>query len=247
MCANETSGVVLQQVQTTTLYQPAPPAPGENLYFLRWETDQPPQQIPLEATWAESGPPPTSGYFLFLDAPPPNAPSFEQAIRKHLPAPTASAFAWAVTSTAAVQTLLKTKLDDSGRPCVDGDTQLSLLPGSQGVGFSDGSPVLAAEEGGYIVGFVVTYPPLTGAQSPSPSGVSLPMTGDFVGCVQFAGLTDALGGPGGGGESALKTLVNVSIDPHRPLDPERTYTIFTGENFILTQEDGGSYSIARAS
>jgi hypothetical protein len=73
------------------------------------------------------------------------------------------------------------------------------------------------------------------------------MTGDFVGCVQFSGLTDALGGPGGGGESALKTLVNVSIDPHRPLDPKRTYTIFTGANFILTQGDGGGYSISRAS
>lgn len=248
MRANETGGVVLQQMQTTTLYQPAQPGPGENLYFLRWETDAPPPSIPLEETWAESGLPSTSGYFLFLNAPPPDASSFEQALRKVLPAPTTTAFAWAVAGpTASVQTLLKTKLNDSGQPCIDGDTQLALLPGSKGVGFADGSPVLAANVGGLIVGFVVTYPPLKGAQAPAPSGVSLLMTGDFVGCVQFAGLTDALGGQAVGGESALKTLVSVSIDPHRPLDPKRTYEIFTGENFILTQGDGGGYSISRAS
>jgi hypothetical protein len=247
MRANETGGVVLQQVPTTTLYQPAQPGPGENMYFLRWETDAPPQTIPLEETWAESGLPPTSGYFLFLEAPPSNAPSFEQAIRKILPAPTTTAFVWALAGPAAsVQTLLKTKLNDSGQPCVDGNTQLALLPGSKGVGFAEGSPVLAADVGGIILGFVVTYPPLEGAQAPAPSGVSLPMTGDFVGCVQFAGLTDALAGQAGVGESALKTLVSVSIDPHRPLDPKRTYEIFTGENFILTQGDGG-YSISRAS
>ncbi len=247
MRADETGGVVLQRVQTTTLYQPAQPGPDENLYFLRWQTDAAPQSIPLEETWAESGLPPTSGYFLFLDAPPADASSFEQAVRKMLPAPTTTAFAWAVAgSTPSVQTLLKTKLNDSDQPCVDGDTQLSSLPGAKGVGFADGSPVLAARVGGLLVGFVVTYPPLEGAQTPAPSGVSLPMTGDFVGCVQFAGLTDALGGQAAGGESALKTLVSVSIDPHRPLDPKRTYEMFTGENFRLTLGDAG-YSISRAS
>lgn len=246
MSANQTGGVVLQQVQATMLFQPEQPGPGENLYFLRWDTKAPALPIPLEDTWAESGTPPTSGYFLFLDAPPADATSFEQALRKILSAPTTTAFAWAVSApTPTVQTLFKTRLNDSNKPCVDGDTQLALLPGSKGVGFGDGSPILAADAGGFIGGFVITYPPGAGAQAPAPSGVSLPLTGACVGCVQFAGLTDSFDAQPGGA-SALKTLVNVSIDPHRPLDTKRTYETFTGANFILTQ-DGNSYFITRAS
>jgi hypothetical protein len=45
---------------------------------------------------------------------------------------------------------------------------------------------------------------------------------------------------------ARKTLVDVAIDPLRPLDAKRNFQRFTGENFILTQ-DGDSYSISRAS
>jgi hypothetical protein len=238
-------GVVLRQVpQTTALYQPAQPGRNENLFFLRWATDAPPATIPLEKTWAESGTPPDVGYFLFLDAPPAGAQAFEQVMRGSLPAPTASAFAWVVTGPpVSVLTLLKTRLSQSGAPCVDGDTQLNLsLPGQESVGFGDGSPILASYSGGLIDGFVVTYPPLAGAHPPTASGVSLPMTGDFVGCVRFAGLKGAGGGAGG----VVKALFNVSIDPLNQLDTTRNEETFTGASYILTRDANG-YHISRAS
>lgn len=242
-------GVVLRQVpQTTALYQPAQPGRSENLFFLRWATDAPPATLPLEKTWAESGTPPDVGYFLFLDAPPAGASAFEQSMRDTLPAPTASAFAWVVTGPpASVLTLLKTRLspNQTGAPCVDGDTQLKLaLPGQESVGFGGGSPILASYSGGLIDGFVVAYPPLAGAHPPAASGVSLPMAGDFVGCVQFAGLKGAAAGAGGVG--AVKALVGVSIDPLNPLDTTRNKVTFTGASFILTQDTNG-YHISRAS
>jgi hypothetical protein len=242
----------LKQVPATSLYKATSPGPGENMLFLRWATDKPPGLIPLEETWAESGLPATSGYFLFLDAMPTDAKAFEQAMRKSLPPPTTSAFAWVAgtaaasgpTSPSLPDTVLKTKLDGSDRPVVDGDTQLGLLPGSEGVGFGDGAPILATGADGLIDGFVVTYPPPTGAQGPSPAGVALPMTGPCVGCVQFSGLTDSPGVPQSG-DSARKSLVSVSIDPHHPFDQTRTYRRFTGAEYVLTQ-NGNSYSISPA-
>jgi hypothetical protein len=236
--------------QTTALYQPARPGRNENMFFLRWATDAPPPTIPLEKTWAKSGTPPEVGYFLFLDAPPAGARAFEQAMRDSLPAPTASAFAWVVTGPpASVLTLLKTRLsqDQSNAPRVDGDTQLNLaLPGQESVGFGDGSPILASSTGGLVHGFVVTYPSLPGAQPPTASGVSLPMAGDFVGCVQFAGLKDTPHDAGASGDSAVKALVTVSIDPLHPLDTTRNQLTFTGASFLLTQDANG-YHISRAS
>jgi hypothetical protein len=243
MTTKTTSGVVLQQVLSTLLYEPAPPSPGEHLLFLRWVTTSPPQSIPLENTWANSGLPDTSGYFLFLDELPKDAPAFEQEMRKQLPAPTTSAFFWAVSGAAAVvQTLLKTKLNDS-QPCVDGNTQLALPPGLEDVGFADNAPVLSMTTDGFITGFVITHPALTSPQS-SPLGLILPMTGPCVGCVQFEGITSRLAGTSAA-DSALKNLVNVSIDPHNPLDTQRNYMRFTGAQYILTRS-AGSYFITPA-
>ena len=201
--------------------------------------------IPLEDTWAASGSPAVPGYFLFLNAPPADPRLFEDEIKKLLPpAPTASAFAWATSGAApAVQTLVKTKLNNS-QPCVDGNTELSLPPGLESVGFADNSPVLSIATDGFVTGFVVTHPALTSPQ-PNPQGLILPMTGAFVGCVQFQGLTSRFAGAPLD-ESALKNLVNVSIDPHNPLDVLRNYMRFTGAQYVLTQS-GDSYSISPAS
>jgi len=201
--------------------------------------------IPLEDTWADSGSPNVPGYYLFLNAPPADARLFEDEIKKLLPpAPTTSAFAWATSGAApSVQTLVKTKLNNS-KPCVDGNTELSLPPGLESVGFTDNSPVLSIKSDGFITGFVVTHPALTSPQQ-NPLGLILPMTGSFVGCVQFQGLTSRfVGAPLD--ESALKNLVNVSIDPHNPLDVQRNYMRFTGAQYVLTKT-GDSYFITPAS
>ena len=212
------------------------------MLFLRWATDNPTELIPLENTWADSGLPITAGYFLFLDKLPEDKAAFEVNIRKQLPVPTTSAFAWAITDAVEpLQTLVKTKLN-SNKPCVDGNTQLSLPPGLADVGFIDGAPVLSISAGGFITGFVVTHPALTAPQ-PNPQGLMLAMTGPYVGCVQFGGLIDTFGETPVG-ETAIKNLVNVSIDPHNPLDTQRNYLRFTGAEYLLIQS-GDAYSIAR--
>jgi hypothetical protein len=142
-----------------------------------------------------------------------------------------------------VQTLVKTKLNNS-QPCVDGNTELALLPGLGSVGFTDNSPVLSITTDSFITGFVVTHPALTNPQA-NPLGLILPMAGSFVGCVQFQGLTSQFAGPPVD-ESALKNLVNVSIDPHNPLDVQRNYMRFTGAQYVLTKS-GDSYFITPAS
>lgn len=244
MATNTTNGVVLKRVElTSSLYEPTSPGPGENLRFLA--NTNATETIPLEDTWAASGSPNKPGYFLFLNAPPENAKAFEDEIKKLLPtAPTTSAFAWATSGAApSVQTLVKTKLNNS-KPCVDGNTELSLPPGLEEVGFTDNSPVLSIMTNGFITGFVVTHPALTSPQA-NPLGLILPMTGSFVGCVQFQGLTSQFAGPPVD-ESALKNLVNVSIDPHNPLDVQRNYMRFTGVQYVLTKT-GDSYFITPAS
>jgi hypothetical protein len=70
------------------------------------------------------------------------------------------------------------------------------------------------------------------------------MTGPCVGCVQFEGITSRLAGTSAA-DSALKNLVNVSIDPHNPLDTQRNYMRFTGAQYILTRS-AGSYFITPA-
>jgi hypothetical protein len=206
--------------------------------------------IPLEDTWNSSGPPSLPGYFLFLNVRPAVGTfrAFEQEIRKPLAGIAPPAFAWVIydrkTQSVKLQTLLKTKVDKSQR-CVDGNTELVLLPGQKRVGFSDGAPVLTATRNRFITDFILTYPTLAGAIAPEHAGVVLPMTGPLVGCVRFAGLVNP---PAARQTSsgARKTLVDVAIDPLRPLDAKRNFQRFTGENFILTQ-DGDSYSISRAS
>jgi hypothetical protein len=243
MTTHTTNGVVLKRVElTASLYEPTSPGPGEQMRFLA--TTNATETIPLEDTWAESGSPIAPGYFLFLNAPPADARVFEDEMKKLLPsAPPASAFAWATSGASpSVQTLVKTKLNNS-KPCVNGNTELSLPPGLESVGFTDNSPVLSLKTGGFITGFVVTHPALTSPQA-NPLGLMLPMTGSFVGCVQFQGLTSQFAGPPSD-ESALKNLVNVSIDPHNPLDVQRNYLRFTGVEYVLTKS-GDSYLITPA-
>src|SRR5262249_9560684 len=190
------NGVVLKPVETTSLYEPAQPAPGEKLLFLLWNAGGRQEPIPLEDTWAASGAPPKAGYFLYLNVLPAAGTfaGFEQNIRKLLPNPVTSGFVWVIydpkTRGAAIPTLLKTKLNDLNHPCVDGDTELVLLPGQKRVGFSDDAPVFAADSSGFITDFVTTYPALAKAQMPQHAGVVMPMTGGLVGCVRFAGLVN---------------------------------------------------------
>jgi hypothetical protein len=244
------AGIVLQRVSsTTTLYEPQSPAPGEAMWFLLWSQTDPPSQLTLEQTWSESGPPAAPGYFLFLNELPPSgsADKFEKKVRDLLPATTLAGFSWVVytpkTEDVKVGTRVGLELDSGNRPVVDADTSITLPPGMTTLGVGKGAPVTASTTGGFVDAFVVGYPPQWGAQSYRGGGLNLPMTGNFVGCLQFRGLVNAAEGTGG--PSALKSLATVQIDPLRPFDPKRTFQTFTGVDYLLVAE-GNGYRLERA-
>src|SRR5262249_31028207 len=106
-------------------------------------------------------------------------------------------------------------------------------PGLESVGIAGNAPVLSMRVDGSITGFVITHPALISPES-NPVGLILPLTGSFVGCVQFEGLTSRFT-QRSAGDSAIKNLVNVSIDPHNPLDTKRNFMRFTGQEYLLTK------------
>jgi hypothetical protein len=236
-------GVKLTRISNTCLYLVSG---GAALVFLRWSTQAAPPSLALEDVWANSGPPPTLGYLVFLKTVPVvDPPGFEQDLRDLLPAPDDNGFVWAANSPTQVQTLLSIAPNVEDVPCVDGDTELATLPGRPRVGFSDRSPVIAEYREGCLVSFGITYPPMAGAEPPRGLGVTLPMTGNYVGCVTFSGLVDKLGATPPDSTTAVKTRVLVSIDPLHPLDTTRNRQTFTDQDYYLT-EDGGVYRLSIA-
>ena len=235
LCQN---GVTLTLVPSTALYQSSSAA---TMLFLRWNAENPPASLALEDVWAGSGLPSNPGYIIFVNVPPANPSAFEKDLRNLVLAPVATGFIWANYAAAgsSVLTLIISKPNASNIPCVAGNTQLKLLPGSQGVGFGDQSPVIAGYADDCISSFNFTYPPMVGSFPPRGSGVSLPMTGSFVGCVQFTALVNSFTPDA---SAVRKSVVLVSIDPLRPLDPTRNYQTFTGQDYLLAGE-GGAYRL----
>jgi hypothetical protein len=264
--------LLFTRVGTTALYRPAAPGPGERLWFLRWRTDDPRPQIPLTEMWQAEGTPPAVGDFVFFDVLPPEsaAPDVERALRAvwTIP-PVASSFAWVkyaaakdaaiLPSTVSVQTRLALTLDASNRPIIEADTLLALPRGTLALGFAAGAPVIGSLGPGGANGFVITYPPLTGADPPRGQGLLLPITGPAVGCVCLGGLVTFPGSarrsqlgirgprpaPRGGEDidETFKALVRVQIDPLHPFDPARTFQTFTGRDFLLRRDSDGLHLI----
>lgn len=234
----------LVRIPDTTLYKPAQLSPDEAMVFLLWDTTAPPATIELSDTWSDSGPPAKVGYYVFLNAIPPNASakSFESALRADLDAPAATGFVWArydAPSKAEVQTAVVLKMNGANRPVIADNVTMQLPAGVETLGFGADAPVTAS---GSIDNFVVAYPPLKGANSPRGPGIRIGISLGSVGCLGFSGLVN-VNPPEG--ERVLKTMVAVQIDPIRPFDPQRTYQVFSGRNYFL-EKSGASYEITPA-
>jgi hypothetical protein len=244
------SDVSFTRVGTTAFYKPDAPGRGERLWFLRWRTDDSPPGLTLTEMWQAEGTPKAVGYFVFFDVLPPEsaAPDVERDLREiwKEAAPTASSFAW-VTYTAAkkktaasgvsVSTRLGLTLNASNRPAVDADTRLALPPRMQTLGFGAGAPVIGVSApDAKANGFVITYPPLGGAEPPRGGGVLLPITGNAVGCVCFSALVELIDGKrprDPDPDESWKSLVTVQIDPLHPFDRTRTFEALTGRDYLL--------------
>ena len=250
------SGVTLDRVLPTTLYKPQVSGPGEMMLFLRWSTISPPATLDLEDTWSSSDTPASVGYFVFFNQMPnaAQAAPVDKALREALPPdPEATGFTWVKYNPSKpvtdpqfiqVQFTIALKLNEAEAPAVSENVTVPLPVGMQGLGFAADAPVFSSTDAdNKIDGFLVTYPPLPNAQLPTGVGISLPMTGAAVGCLRFDGLVNSAGPTGP--SSVKKALVNVQIDPLRPFDATRTFQIFTGRAYLLSQDQYG-YHIAPA-
>lgn len=128
------------------------------------------------------------------------------------------------------------------------------------------APVAIVEEGpGNITGFTFEYPAYTGAPPPRQAfNIQLPLTGEGRGTLEGqVSLGDLSDNPATGWnaslyyvvhyndqdiaqnypifnlqQSGLQVMFNFRLDPVDPLNPKRSYLAFTGNTFVLKQENG---------
>lgn len=249
MATNCDHPIMLKQAGTTTLYEPEVAAPQEWMLFLRWETANPPATLRVEDTWAEEGDPADPGYFVFLNTIPASGDlaAVESELRK-LERPKTTGFVWASYApgppvTLSIQGVFATKPGSDNKPEVKGDASLKMPPGFMGVGVANKSPVFAQREDGCIRSFTIGYPPIQGAEPPRGPGLTVPLAGDGVGCLQFLGLVPAETAQGA--SSNTLALVRVSMDPLHPLDTSRNYVAFTGRDYSFDSDCGKLRPISR--
>jgi hypothetical protein len=197
-----------------------------------------PASIELAQTWGLGAPFP--GYYLFLNTMPVKQAliAFNAAILERVPPkPENSGFAWVMThnGSAAIQTLLETRLEDGG-VLVKQPAKAQIPEPFNSLILLEGMPVVEAPDG-----FVLLYPPLPplfrqpASLPPDGRGLHIPFAGPLRGCFVFRALystDDSAGNP------VEKELYNVSVDPLAPTDPDRTYMSPAGLSFRLAETDG---------
>jgi hypothetical protein len=241
--------IVFESIPGTHLYQPASPAANEALLFFSTASSGKKRALSpltLDETWAGA----PIGYYLFLKKLPDDASKFEQEAAKALDTamqpPEHSSFAWLTwdgkTATVVARVVMKAAI--SGDPTVDKDESISI-PGFPGVGVAAASPVPGSkDQQGFLNGFFFTYPPQSahdGQPASGPpwgAGMTVPMSGDYAGCLRFEAL---LNSPTSSGSAARKQVAVVSLDPVRPTDSRRTRISLTGVLLDFGQLPSGAF------
>lgn len=242
------AGILFENLPGTRLYRPVAPAANEALLFLM---TGPPNRIPaetklsLEETWSGK----IAGYYLFLKKLPGDNVKFEEEAAKALKVtaspPEHSSFAWVSWDSQTVTVVAAIDIQPGeARPTVKTDSVISL-PGFPPIGVGAGSPVRGAkDDDGSLNGFILTYPPQPphdGQPASGPpwgGGMTIPMSGMFAGCFRFEALLNA-GSPSE--NPVTKQIAEVSFDPVRPLDPQRTRVSFTGILLNFGQLPSGAF------
>jgi hypothetical protein len=238
----KTPGTTLGQVGSTSIY--LAPA-GETLAFLLYGSGTPPKSVQLVDTWAATGTPPAPGYYLFLTNPPTpsNAAALESALRAALPPdpPTASGCAW-VTDGKSFQlnAVFVFSLDDHQHPILAADTPLPS--GAPSLAFAAGTSVFALPADGEPTSLVLSHPPLKEAYRAGPAGVTISLLGPLTRRATCTGLW-TLFPPSG--DSAVKNLVTVQIDP-LAAGGGSTEIGIPGPTLVLTKSASG-YTISDVS
>jgi hypothetical protein len=224
----------LVRIGSTALYETGT---GEEEVFLRW-TPGDERSIALDRTWADSGPPPIPGYYVFLRSVPPagEAPALETALRSALPAPTATGFAWMAWASGRADSygLVPLVLDVLGRPRVSADVSLRLPPGALQLAFAKGMVAAATRRNG-LDGLMLTLDP----PGPGLTGLHVPLLGLLSGCVLLRGLLASQVD----GDHSVKERADARLDPLRPFDAARNRITPLGERYLLRESPPGSYTL----
>lgn len=224
----------LVRIGTTALYETGT---GEAEVFLRW-TPGDERLIALDQTWADYGPPPVPGYYVFLLSVPPvgEASALEAALRSALPAPAATGFAWMAWASGSADSygLVPLVLDVNDRPTVPADVSLRLPSGALQLAFAKGMVAAATGQGG-LDGLVLTLDP----PGPGLTGLRIPLLGTLWGCVLLRGLLASRVD----GDSSVKERADARLDPLRPFDAARNRIIPLGERYLLQESPPGSYTL----
>lgn len=248
------AAVVLNNKADTSLYAPAAPGPGEQMLFLQWANASP-DPITLDQAWDPRGG--RAGWLLFLSTLPPDSAlkTVEANCRAALPpgAPTVTGLAW-IALAADWSVATANVLSLAAATGADRTVELDFTaPGPSqfpDVPIPAATPVVAVVDGaGALQGANIIYPGLAAfdgqpaAQPPYGLGVSLPLTGEGVGCLRFQGL---ISGPNqGGGLSVVKDIYTASLDPLNAYDEARTYLVLTGASVTLSRVNptGGPFAV----
>jgi hypothetical protein len=229
-----TSGdVTLTQIGSSALYAP-PAANGETWVFLLWDAASAPKSILLGETWSDQGTPARIGDYAFLTSIPTasQAPAIEAALRAIFSEPQgATGFGWYKSSAAFP---VATSLSEDA-PIVFSDAQIPA--GTLQFFFTAKLPIVSTKsDSGAMNGLLFTDPrPAPGAGG---YGVVIPLFGKLAGCIVFLGARESVVV----GDSTVKMLVNVSIDPLRLTNKDRTFIKSTQVRYVLSGTAATGYS-----
>src|SRR5258708_3874056 len=205
----------LVRIGASSLY--APPG-GETWVFLLWDDAAPPATIAIDETWADHGSPQRIGDYVFTLSVPaaPGAGAFEAMLRGVFSPPMGATGFGGAGKSAPGATPVAVKLI-SDQPIVAEATPVNLPRGVLTFGFMASLSLLATrDDSGAMTGLIATTP---APDSAAPvEGIALPLLGSLAGCIEFRGaLRSAVDG-----DSSIKRLAQVRIDPLRVSDPKST-------------------------
>ena len=232
------SQIQLKQIAGTPLYEPSSPAPVEAmLFYLAQDVSSNGGGSPTQLSVDDA-----AEYDAFVKAP----AALLGGGPKH------TGLAWAKWINGGLQDPgVLTVAPDASPPGALVGEPFTTPPtrGIKSLGFDSDTPIATdLDTGGNIQGLVLQYPPQPAvggrpkSDPPWGGGVLVPLSGALSGCFVSRSLVNDPSGPAPNA-SARKELFEMSLDPVRPFDPDRTRLRPTGSCFVLEEAPAGTFHL----
>jgi len=241
------TGTMLDPIGSHGLYRPST---NDQYVFLLWDPPNPGARtpIPLAQTWADTGPPASIGYYVFL----PSIPDSDQALteleeklRSAEPTPpTITGFGWIQFTPGTdlvINGWVQLALNQDQHPIVAENVDITLPAAMLPFCFPKNLSVISIMDAGDLSGLAMTTPlPLPGAPA---LGVTIPLTGALTGAICFAAFPRSFVS----GDSTIKDLTAVCLYPPNPFDHQRNRMTPTGVEYQFSVDPAdNSYRISPA-